>query len=106
MQKEITDPIEQERIVSEFAARSEQERTEKKKRKAWTQQTVVFLSIALVMLILDGFSGSSRFIGSSDGIHQFRIMGILFLVLWLGLLGAKLGAIEEKLDRLSDTEKK
>jgi hypothetical protein len=100
MQKEITDPIEQDRIISDFAAQSRQQRADQRKRMAWMQQIFWLLGIAVTTLIIDQFGGVSRFIGYSNGIHEFRILGILFFAGCLGLLGAKLAAIDEKLDRL------
>jgi|GEM_PF-1264814 hypothetical protein len=102
MQKEITDPIEQERIIADFAAQSRQQRADRKRRMTWMQQTFGLLGIAVAALVIDQFSGVSRFVGSASGIHQFRILGILFFAGCLGLLGAKLAAIDEKLDRLLD----
>ena len=106
MQNEITDPAEQQRVISEFAAASRQQRSDEKGRSAWTQQVYWLLGVAAVSLVVDQIAGISGWFGGHGGAPGLRVAGILFVAGGLGLLAAKLSAIEEKLDRLLDQYKK
>jgi len=106
MQREITDPIEQEKIISEFAAENRQQRADQKARSAWRQHAFWLLGLGTALLIIDQFADFGGLYGGKGSLHTFGLIGALFLVGCLWLLVAKVAAMEEKLDRLIERGRK
>jgi hypothetical protein len=99
VKKEISDPIEQQRIIAEFNVKQRLRDLAKKKRMrfrvdwAWMMQSGLYLGLILLALFLDQRSG---------GKFPWRYAGALPAILWLWALAAKVATIESKIDKLTE----